>query len=53
MKPIPMKTIVEYYIIEEEDVALDNYAKVDMAKVFPNTDDYPIERVHLHRGQHW
>jgi hypothetical protein len=28
----------EDYVIKEDDVALDNYGKVDMERVFPNTD---------------
>ncbi|KAI2503432.1 hypothetical protein MHU86_7582 [Fragilaria crotonensis] len=28
----------EDYVIKEDDVALDNYGKVDMERVFPNAD---------------
>lgn len=34
MKPIPMKTVVEYYIIEEEDVALDTMTRLTWHKSF-------------------
>jgi hypothetical protein len=44
----------EDYIIKEDDVALDNYGKVDMERVFPTTDhDNPANRVHPHQGQGW
>jgi hypothetical protein len=48
------ETDEDYVMIKEDDVALDNYGKVNMERVFPTTDhDNPANRVHPHQGQGW